>query len=87
MIDMDQRAVWARDIANVLCESWGWQPDEPEALQLGSNIAMNLELLVANTRTSPEALLQGLLPMGAVTSEKKAAPKKLFVLQESEAHD
>jgi hypothetical protein len=66
MIDHDERQRWAAIIAAHLCETWGWLPDEPEALQLGMNIAYSLEQLTFNTRTSPEALLQGLLPLGAM---------------------
>jgi len=68
-----QRITWAQDIANHLCDSWGWMRGEPEAIRLGLNLASHLEALVVNTNTSPEALLQGLLPLGAVTKETRDA--------------
>ena len=67
----EKKLEWAEAIAAHLCESWGWQPGEPEAIQLGINIAYNLDILVANTRTSPEALVQGLLPLGAIKKETR----------------
>lgn len=66
IIAEETRREWAKAITKQLCESWGWQEDEPEAVLLGLNIAYGIDQMTAGTRTSPHALLQGLLPLGAV---------------------
>lgn len=71
MIDLEERMHWAEVIAKHLCDVWGWQEDEPEAAILASNIAFNIDILVANTRTRPEALLQALVS----SSRAKEIPK------------
>lgn len=52
---------WTEVISAHLCDVWGWQQGEPEATVLAFNIAHNIEILVANTRTRPEALIQALV--------------------------
>jgi hypothetical protein len=80
MEDLKERLRWAEVIAKHLCESWGWLEGEPEAVTLGVNIAFNLEVLTANTRTSPEALLQALLPMER-QAELKAPTQSDYILK------
>lgn len=51
----------SRQIAKQLTETWGWLPDEPEALRLADNLAGILHLAVEGTRTRPLVFLEALL--------------------------
>lgn len=61
MIDLDERMRWTELMTKHICDAWGWQYDEPEAAVLAANLVFNLEILVAGTRTSPQAMLEALL--------------------------
>lgn len=58
---MSQQSEWARLITEHLCQTWGWLPDEPEAIRLGENLARLLPDAVAGTNTSPDSLIRTLL--------------------------
>lgn len=48
-------------ILDHICEVWGWQHDEPEAIILADQLAAALFTAVENTRTQPTTLLDNLL--------------------------
>lgn len=48
-------------ILDHICEVWGWQHDEPEAIILADQLAVGLFAAVENTRTQPLTLLDNLL--------------------------
>lgn len=48
-------------ILDHICEVWGWQHDEPEAIILANQLAVALFAAVENTRTQPMTLLENLL--------------------------
>ncbi len=71
-----QELAWsdaAEQITEHLTEVWGWLPDEPEAVQLGEQLASVLHLASANTNTHPLTLLSALL-----TPVKTKADERLF---------
>lgn len=51
----------AVQIAEHLCRVWGWQPDDPEAVDLGLRAADALTRAIAGTRTSADSLIPALL--------------------------
>lgn len=51
----------AARVTKRLTDAWGWLPDEPEAVTLGTNFAQAAHLLTTGTRTTADNLLDALI--------------------------
>lgn len=71
LIDLDQNRDFSERFARHLCEVWAWQPDEPEAHELGQRTATALSHAAAGTRTSADSLMSAILciPSGQAPNE------------------